>query len=186
MSRSTPFLLLLPTLALAAEDHGAHGGGDPLLSYKWVNFAILAACLAYAVVKYLLPMLSERSAGIQKDLAESRSAVAEAESRIKNLEAKLGNFDGELKSIRERMAQERETEAKRIAEQTVNLLEKLSNQKNNELANLTKVAEQQLRAFTADKALELAQARLSAAGQADAQQTLVAAFVDDLKKLEAR
>jgi F-type H+-transporting ATPase subunit b len=185
--RLKPILfLLLPLLASAAEEHGEHAGGDPLLSYKWINFGILALAMAYAVAKYLLPMLSERAAGIQKDLAESRAAVSEAEGRIRDLESKLGNFEGELQSIRERMSQERNAEAKRISEQTANLLDKLNQQKVNELANATKVAEQQLRAFTAAKALELAQARLSAAGQGDAQKTLVAAFVGDLKKLEAR
>lgn len=186
MPRTSFLLLFTPLLALAAEEHGEHAGGDPLLSYKWINFAILAACIGYAVVKYLIPMLAERSAGIQKDLAESRSAVAEAEARIKNLESKLGNFDGELRSIRERMAAERDAEAKRIAGQTANLLDKLNQQKANELANLTKVAEAQLRAFTAEKALELAGARLSATGQDDAQHRLVAAFVADLKQLETR
>lgn len=178
-------LSLSAMLALAAEE-GGHGGGDPLISYKWVNFGILALCLIYAVVKYLVPMLNERAAEIQKDLAESRANVAQAEARIKDLEAKLGNFEGELQSIRARVAQEREAEAKRIADQTKNLLEKLQQQMSNEIASETKLIEQQLRAFTARKALELAEARLAAQQDVASQQNLVASFVNDLKQVEGR
>lgn len=179
-------LLTLSALAALAAEEGGHGGGDPLISYKWINFGILVALLLFAVVKYLIPMLNERSAEIQKDLAESRANVAQAEARIKDLEAKLGNFEGELASIRARVAQEREAEAKRISEQTANLLEKLSQQMRNEITNETKVAEQQLRAFTARKALELAEARLAGQQDAASQQNLVASFVNDLKQVGSR
>ncbi len=179
-------LLILSALAAFAAEEGGHGGGDPLINYKWINFAILAVLLVYAVVKYLIPMLNERSAEIQKDLAESRASVAQAEARIKDLEAKLGNFEGELSSIRARVAQEREAESKRITEQTANLLDKLNQQMRNEIASETKLAEQQLRAFTARKALEIAEARLAAQQDSAAQQNLVATFVNDLKQVEAR
>ncbi len=179
-------LLTMGALAALAAEEGGHGGGDPLISYKWINFGILLALLIFAVVKYLIPMLNERSAEIQKDLAESRANVAQAEARIKDLEAKLGNFEGELASIRARVAQEREAESKRISEQTANLLEKLSQQMRNEITNETKVAEQQLRAFTARKALELAEARLAGQQDATSQQNLVASFVNDLKQVGSR
>ncbi len=176
-------LALCSALLAGAAEEGAHGGGDPLLSYKWINFAILAALIGYAIVKYLVPMLNERSTGIQKDLLESRASVSNAEARIRDLEAKLGNFDGELASIRTRMASEREAEAKRISEQTANLLSKLAAQKENEIASATKLAEQQLRDFTAQKALEIAEARLATAATPAHQQGLVGAFVADLKQI---
>lgn len=183
LQRTSLFLLLNATFLLAAEE--GHGGGDPLLPYKWINFAILAVLLLFAVVRYLLPMLNERSAAIQKDLAASREQVAQAEARIRELEAKLSNFDQELASIRTRMSEEREAEAKRISAQTAALLEKVQAQYALEVANTAKVAEQNLRAFTAEKALELAEARLRAEQSSSAQGGLVDSFVQDLKKVSA-
>jgi F-type H+-transporting ATPase subunit b len=177
-------VLVLSALGLLAAEEGH--GGDPLISYKWINFAIFAACIGYAIVKYLLPMLTERAAEIEKDLAVSRANVAEADSRIKNLESKLGNFEGELQSIRARVAEEREAEGKRIAQQTANLLEKLQQQRQNEILSETKLIEQQLRAFTAQRALEIAQAQLAARQDEATQHSMVAGFVKDLKQVGAR
>jgi F-type H+-transporting ATPase subunit b len=167
---------------MASED--SHGG-DPLLSYKLINFGILLVILIFAVIRYLVPMLDQRARAIQKELSDSRKQVAEAEAKIKNLEAKLGNFDAELASMRQRLSEERQAESERIAAQTKQLLEKVQAQFALEVENTAKVAEQSLRSFTAQKALELAEARLSAGMQAEAQGQLVRTFVEDLRKVSA-
>jgi F-type H+-transporting ATPase subunit b len=175
-------VFLLPLLAFAAEE-GDHAGSE--LTYKWINFAILAAALGYLIVKYMLPALNKRASVIQQDLAESAAAVQKAEAQIAQLTARLSNFENEIADIRAKAMAEREVEAKRIAAQTEALLAKVHSQREAEISNYAQVGESQLRAFTIEKALELAQSRLATQTDPATQGALVSAFLADLTRQEA-
>jgi F-type H+-transporting ATPase subunit b len=178
-------LLFLPVLLRAAEEHGAdHGSSE--LTYKWINFAILAVALLYLMAKFLFPALKARSNAIHQDLSESAVAVEKANARVAQLTAKLNQFDGELSEMRAKAMAEREIEGQRIAAQTAGLLDKVAAQRETEIQNLTQAAQGQLRQFTVEKAIELAQSRLAAQTDPATQSALVAAFLNDLKKQEAR
>ncbi len=176
-------IFLTPLFALAAEE-GDHASSE--LTYKWINFAILAAALGYLIVKYMLPALRTRASVIHQDLAESAATVKQAEAKVAELTARLGNFDGEIREIREKAMAEREAESSRISAQTAALLAKVASHRENEIANQTQVAQAQLRVFTANKALELAQARLATQTDPATQGALVNAFVEGLKQQEVR
>lgn len=184
MLRIASLLPIFALLARAAEEAEAHA--EPSVVYKWINFGILAAALIYLFVKFMIPVLKSRSSFIQNDLAESKATVVAAEAKVAALTAKLGNFDAEIRGIRERSLAERDSEGKRIAEQTQNMLAKVSVLRETEIGHLTNVAQFQLRSFAATKAIEIAQARL--AGQTDllTQSSLVQAFIQDMKQQEAR
>lgn len=182
-------LILFPLflgLLQAAEEHEAHGGGDPRLTYSWINFAILVVALAVLISKTLMPALKARSAQITHDLESAKQAVKKADEKIAGLEAKLKNFDGELASLRAQSTAEREREAKRISAQTNATLAKLEAMRENEIANATKLAEHELRTRAIQHALALAEERLQAGEGQQANAQLVGAFLNDLKKVEAR
>ncbi|MFN7542847.1 MAG: hypothetical protein ACK5TN_08645 [Acidobacteriota bacterium] len=183
MGRYLP--LLLPLLLRAAEEHGGEHASTEL-TYKWINFAILAAGLLYLMAKFLFPALKARSNEIHQDLAESAVAVEKANARVGQLTGKLSRFDSELAEMRTRAMAEREVEARRIAGQTASLLEKVAAQRETEIHNLTQAAQGQLRRFTVDKALEIAQGRLTGQTDPATQSGLVTAFINDLKKQGAR
>jgi F0F1-type ATP synthase membrane subunit b/b' len=184
MYRFVALFPFLTFLALAAEEAEAHA--EPSITYKWINFGILAVALLYLIVKYLLPVLKARAGSIEKDLAESKATVQKAEAKVAELTAKLGNFEGELRSIRERAQAERESEGKRISEQTQTFIAKVAAQRETEIGNLTQVAQSQLRAFTIEKAIEIAHTRLAQQTDPATQSALVQSFVNDLKQQEAR
>ncbi len=176
-------LFLLPWMVFAAEE-AEHGSSE--LTYKWINFAILAAAIGYLIVKFMLPALRTRASVIQQDLAESAATVKKAEDQVSQLTAKLNNFDAEIAEIRTRSVAEREAEAQRIAAQTEAMLGKVRAQQEYEISSYAQVGESQLRAYTIEKALELAQARLAAQTDPATQGALVNAFVADLARQEAR
>lgn len=177
--------LLLPVLVQAAEEHGAdHASSE--LTHKWINFGILAAGLLYLMAKFMFPALKARSSAIHQDLAESAAAVQRAEAQVAQLTAKLGNFEGELSEMRAKAMAERDREGKRTSEQSASLIEKIVVQREQEIRNLTQAVEKQLRQYTAEKAIELAQAKLATQTDPATQGALVAAFIRDLKKQEAR
>ncbi|WP_031500251.1 hypothetical protein [Bryobacter aggregatus] len=178
------FLLLAPALLRAAEEAGAAHAEN--ITYKWINFGILAAGIAFLVVKFILPILKARSEAIGKDLADSKATVQAADAKVRELTAKLTHFDQEIGEIRDRALAEREVEAKRIQAQTQSLLAKLSENGATEIGNATQVAIAELRAFTARKAIEIAEARFKNESNPETQGALVQAFVSDLKAKEAR
>jgi len=178
-------ILLLPLLAQGAEEHKSKMSQADIDFYKWVNFAILLVGLGYLVIKFMLPALTLRAREIKKALVDSRKAIASSETRIAELNAKLSNFDGEVSSLKTRSLAERQTEAKRIAEQTAQLLGKLAAQRQAEIASSIKIAEQQLRAFTAAEAVKLANAKLSARMDSATRSGLVSQFVEGLQQQSA-
>lgn len=181
------FAFLLPMVVLvarAAEEAEAHA--EPSLTYKWINFGILAAGILYLMAKFMVPALKARAGGIEKDLAESKATVDAANRKVAELTVKLGNFDSEIQEIRAKALAEREIEGKRIAEQTQTLLAKVTAHRETEIGNLSQVAQSQLRAFTVEKALEIAHARLASQTDPATQGALVAAFVRDLKQQGGR
>ena len=184
MFRIVSLLPIFALLARAAEEAEAHA--EPSIVYKWINFGILAAALIYLVSKFLIPVLKARSTSIEKDLAESKATVVAAEAKVSALTAKLGNFDAEIREIRERSLAERDAEGKRIAEQTLSMLAKVSALRETEIGHLTNVAQFQLRSFAAAKAIEIAEARLAGQTDAGTQSSLVQAFIADMKQQEAR
>jgi F0F1-type ATP synthase membrane subunit b/b' len=176
-------LLSLFTLALqAAEEHAAHMSEADITFYKWINFAVLIVGLGFLVAKFMIPALTQRANDIQKALVDSRKAVESSEARIAELNSKLGNFDAEVSSLKTRSLAERETEAKRIAEQTAALLAKLAEQRQAEIASSTKVAEAQLRSFAAAEALKLANAKLATRMNPELRSSLVSQFVAGLEQ----
>jgi F-type H+-transporting ATPase subunit b len=184
MSMKLFCFLLTAALAFAAEDGGEHH--QPDMTAKWINFGILAVGIGYLIAKFLMPALQARAAAISKDLVESKATVEAAEAKIAQLTAKLSNFDAEIQSIRDQALAEREAEGARIAAQTQSLLAKVAAHRQAEIESTTQAAQSELRAFTVEKALELAQARLSSLTDPATQGALVSAFLNDLKKKEAR
>jgi F-type H+-transporting ATPase subunit b len=184
MFRLASLFPLFALLARAAEEAEAHA--EPSITYKWINFGILAVALIYLIAKFLIPVLKARSSSISNDIAQSKATVKAAEAKVAELTAKLSNFDGEIRSIREKAMAEREIEAKRIAEQTQNLLAKVASMRETEIGNLTQAAQSQLRAFTVEQAIAIAQTRLATMTDPSTQGALVTSFVNDLKRQEAR
>jgi hypothetical protein len=71
MKRVLPLFLLTAALAMAQEAP-AQESGDPLLMWKWINFAILAVALGWLMAKTLPAVFKSRTASIQKGIAEAQ------------------------------------------------------------------------------------------------------------------
>ena len=67
----------LPQEAPAANENHAEQG-DPMIWWKWANFAILAVGLGYLTGKHVPPLFRKQSQEIQNALAKSQAAVLPA------------------------------------------------------------------------------------------------------------
>ena len=177
--------LLCAATAHAAEEHGAaaHAGDDNEMLFKWLNFGIMFAGLAYLFIKMGVPFFKDRAAGIVKDIAGAAKTKADAEARASELEKRIANLAGEIDKMRAGAQGELEAEGKRIQAETQAAVAKTAAQAGNEIASATKAARQELSAHAAQLALELAAGKLRNSAGA-AQTGLMDAFVRDLEKLK--
>ncbi|MEZ5402149.1 MAG: ATP synthase F0 subunit B [Bryobacteraceae bacterium] len=182
----TAVLLAALNFAAAAQEHGGGHGesheGDPYLVWKIINFAILAAGLAFVALKIGGPALRERAEGIRKSIADSQQVREDAEKRAAAIEAKIANLATELEALRANSKKEMASEEARISEETRRQAAKLEENAAHEISQAAKRAEHELRDHAAKLAVEIAEGRVKAQLTSSTQASLVRRFVDDLGK----
>lgn len=187
-------ILLTSSVVLVGQEHptapaeshqstaAEHGGGhDDLSTWKWVNFGILAALIAWAIAKHAGPFFNGRIADIQKEINEAKQIRNEAEARAAAIEMRLSNLDLELAQLRTGAKGEMEAEATRIRDETRRAAARAGEQAQQEIAAMSKAAENELRREASRLALELAETKLKSRMSPAAEGSLVARFVAGLR-----
>jgi F-type H+-transporting ATPase subunit b len=159
---------------------GGHEAGHGAL-YKWINFVLLAGGLGYVLRKPAREFFLQRSASIRKSLEEGRKALETSQAQLRAVEERLQHFEEAMAAFRATALQEMEEEHARIrqaaAEQAAKMMESVRTQ----MDVAGKQAKLELRHFTAQRAVELAEKvivqRLDEAGQ----RRLVNQFVAQLE-----
>lgn len=172
--------------AAGAESH--EGGaakheesGDPYIMWKWINFGLLALGLGYLIAQNLPPFFASRTAEIQKGIAEATRMKADADAKAAEMEQRMAKLSAEIESLRAHGKAELASEGDRIRKETESLVAKIQAGAEAEIESTAKAARQELKAYSAQLALELAEKRIGSriAGGAD---TLVPKFVRDLER----
>lgn len=166
----------------AAGGHEAaeHHEGDPLLPYKWVNFGILAAGLGYLAVKAGGPALRGQQQAILDQLGAAAKRAEAVAAEAAEIDRKVSGLDSEIETIRQKAQAEMDAEVKRYEVETAQMLEKVKQASELEIASATKHATAQIRATATALALELASQKLSQRMSSEAQGALVDRFVKHL------
>ncbi len=172
--------LVLTILLFSAALNAQETGGDNTEILKWVNFAILAALVGYAMVKFLPPLFRSRTSEIQKGISEAQQVKREAEARSAAMDAKLQALGSEIEKFRTQANIEMEQESARIREETARQIAKLQQQAQVEIETAGKLVSRELQAFAAKLSLDLAEQRLRTRLDEAAENTLVEGFVADL------
>ena len=170
----------------AAAAHESGGEHSDLGMWKWANFAILAALMGWAIAKNAGPFFAGRLAEIQKDINEAKQVRAEAEARASAIEARLANLDSELATLRTDAKREMESESVRIQEETKRVVARAGEQAGQEIAAMSKAAENELRREASRLALELAEKKLKAQMTPAVDGALVARFVAGVNAAASR
>lgn len=175
-------LLYLPSafIALASATTGEHGGGDPHLTNKIINFAILAAGLSYVIVKTLVPALRGQQKDILARLNQASKRAEEAASQAAAMDAKMAGLSAEVQSIRDAAQREMQAEAERVAKETAEQLQKVHHSADAELASAVKAARQELKAYSAQLAVDLARKKIAASLDDATQARLISVFAGRL------
>lgn len=175
-----------PEPAASVEKDAAAEHEDPLLKWKWLNFAILVGALGYMIGKTAPAFFRGRTAGILRDLHQSKLARQEAEARLAKMEGRLASLADEVNALRAEMQHEMQRESDRIRRDTESQIAKTQAAAGHEIEALTKHAIQDLKVYSAQLAVDLAEQRIRSQMSGDLQAGLVDRFVRQLDQKRIR
>lgn len=194
-NRCLLILTLSAGVALAQESAAEHRNPDDRahaeeksnpneIYWKWANFAILVGVVGYLAQKNLGGYFAGRSAEIQKGIAEATAIRADAEERAASMERRMNNLEEELDRLQHEARAEMKKEADRLEQETVQLQAKIHKQAEQEIASMMNLAKQELKAYSADLALNLAEEEIRRRLNPQVQGQLVRRFGTELNRLQ--
>jgi F-type H+-transporting ATPase subunit b len=184
-----PALLLAGSLAAlpaqepkeqAAEE--AHGKGEKdMLGWKWANFVVLVAGLGYLAIKVGGPFFEARTAGIRKELDEAEKARQEAGARVAEVNAKIANLGIEIGQLKAALHAEQERHADLLRKEAAAELARIQVQGEQQIDALAKASRQELKVYSAELAIGLAEQKIRAQLTPDVEERFSQAFFEKLR-----
>jgi F-type H+-transporting ATPase subunit b len=125
--------------------------------WKFINLAIFVIGLYIFLRRPLRTAFNDRRDTIRRDLERAQNERDAAVAKLKEVEERLGRLDAELASIAEQSKREGAEERERIARATETEVAKLSEQAQREIESAAKTAKHDLRRYTAERSVSLAE-----------------------------
>ena len=159
MIASIPAAILLldgPTWWTRVEPYLDYPGFE---AWKFVNLAVFVGVMIFILTRKvrLGEALNARRENIKSELARAQQERDAAVVKLKEVEERLARLDAEVAEIQERSKREAAEERERIARSTDTEITKLSEQAHREIESAGKVAKQELRRYTAEQSVRLAE-----------------------------
>jgi F-type H+-transporting ATPase subunit b len=151
-----------------------------------VLFALGVAWLVVVFLPKAFPGMvpRNRTAAIQKSLADARTATEEARARLSGVEERLAKLDGEIAAMRAHAEQDSATEEQRIKASVEEEKKKILASAEQEIAAATMHAQKQLQQHAAELAIEQAARKLVVSAETD--RLLVQGFAQRLAGDESK
>lgn len=181
--------LALASCALPQESAGAKNEAeqsDPWIWWKWANFLVLAGGLGYLIGKNVPPMFRKQSAEIASALQEAAKVKSEAAAQAARMDARLASLEVEIEKLRVSARAEMTAESERIRRETEHHLQRIGEQSAQEVELMTRSATEELRKYSAELALGMAEQRIRSQMNPQTQQKLTEGFLRDLQRTTPR
>ncbi|MGA2741617.1 MAG: ATP synthase F0 subunit B [Bryobacteraceae bacterium] len=159
-----------------AESRGVTERG-PNVFWGWLNFILLAGGLGYLIKKHAGPYFAQRSLEIRKGIADAEAARAASDAKVAEVDRRLANLQTEIDALRHSAQQEAETDAQRVRREAAAEMAKIQSHALEEIAAAAKSATLDLRRYSADLALTLAERKIAARLTPETQDQLIGRFV---------
>jgi len=183
LSTATAILLFSAICAHAAEEGGTASTQRANEIFKWINFAIVAALIAWVFLKLTPPFFRKNAETISSAISKASAAKAEAERQFREAEQKLARLEQEVAHSRATAQREMVTEAERLKAITQTDIEKVKLAAKAEMEAAERAARLELKTIASNLAVDGAESLLTTELTPQVQESLVAAFV---KTLEGR
>ena len=160
------FLVLLAAAAGGEGEGGFIGFYNKYLNYpgfeawKFINLAIFVAALAYILKKPLGDAFKARREAIRAELIRAEEERKAALAKLTSAEARLASLDNERQLVLNRAKKEADAERARILGDMETEVAKLRQQTDSEAARLAQLARIELKRFSAEESIRLAEQKL--------------------------
>ena len=152
------FSFLILTVLAFAEESPRWWDYPGFELWKFINLAIFVAALVFVLKKAnLREAFRTRREGIKRDLERARQERDAAVAKLKEVEERLARLDAEVATVKAQSKREAEEERERISRATESEIAKLSEQAQREIVNVAKTAKHELRRYTAEQSVRLAE-----------------------------
>jgi F-type H+-transporting ATPase subunit b len=165
--------------ASESPSQGEHGSME---LWKVANFVLLAAGLGYLFKKNAGPCFAARGKQIQRDMLDAQEQRKEAEHRAAAVDRRLANLETEIAALRADSQAEAKAETERSMQHTAAELAKIQAHAEAEIVSAGKAARMDLKRYSAELAVQLAEQKIRAEMSPEAQDNLVRGFVHDLQQ----
>ncbi len=143
------------------------------------NLVILLAGIGYLLMKNLPKAFKGRSATIQKQIVEARTATQDAKTRLSAVEARLAKLDGEIAAMRTQAEADGAREEQRLKSAIEDEKQRILTAAQQEIQSATLTARRELQTYAAELAIDQAERKLVVTPEAD--RFLVAGFAERLQ-----
>jgi F-type H+-transporting ATPase subunit b len=146
-------------LALAVADEPRWWDYPGFELWKFVNLAIFIIAMFYILTRKakLGDVFRARRESIKLELAKAKEERDAALEKLKEVEDRLGLLNSEVATIKEESVREAAEERARIGQSTETEITRLSEQATREIESAGKAAKKELRRFTAEQSVRLAE-----------------------------
>lgn len=149
-------------------------------AWKFFNLAVFVAIIVYLVRRPLSEAFKAKRETIRAELIKAEEERQAALAKLNETEAKLARLDTEAQTIRENAAREAAAEKTRVTEQTEADIQKIRAQTQSEIERDTQRARAELRRFSAEESIRLAEEKIKAAMNAETDARLVKANIQTI------
>lgn len=151
------------------------------LIFEDVNSAILIGAILFGLWMVLPKAFRNRTATLQKQLIEARTATEEANERLRAVEARLARLDQDIVAIREQVERDAVDEEKRIRQSMEEERKRIVDSAEQEIDAAGAAAQRELKRFAAELAIDRATKVIQLSPETD--RLLVQRFGSDLAEL---
>jgi F-type H+-transporting ATPase subunit b len=149
----------------------------PNVFWGWANFILLAGGLGYVIKKNAGPYFAQRGLEIRKGMTEAEAARAASDAKVAEVDRRLAALQTEIETMRTSAQREAEADAERVRRESAAEMAKIQSHLAEEIASAGKSATLELRRYSADLALALAEQKIAARMSPETQGRLVRMFV---------
>lgn len=147
-----------------------------------LNFVIIAWLLVWGWMKFWPNLVRGRNERISHGLEEARRTSAEAQRRLGDIESRLAKLDTEIAGMKGRAEAEGKVEEERMKAASGEEKQRILKAAEQEIASASAQARRDLKAFAAEMAVDLAQARIASGIDVNSDEQLVREFAQRLGK----
>jgi F-type H+-transporting ATPase subunit b len=129
--------------------------------FEYLNFAVLAGAILYALLKFLPKTFRANREDIQHRLVEARTATQQANDRLAAIEQRLARLDEEIAAIAKQAEKDSVEDEARIKASIETERERIVEAVSRDIAAASSAAQRDLKRFAAELAVDRAAQRMT-------------------------